>query len=136
VPPKLQTASRTKKRVVETTTPESLVGPKTKLVATPGKLQNLFSGNVRMVRQSIGLSQEALAHEAGLDRTYISSIERNLRNVSIGNIERIAQALQVDPRDLLDPKLSVEKLAARRSGSNVAPFGVYDASFGTTAATF
>lgn len=66
-------------------------------------LLKVFSSNVRRVRQSRGLSQEALADLADLDRTYVSSIERMRRNVSIKNIQRLAIALQVDPRDLLDP---------------------------------
>ena len=48
---------------------------------------------IRELRNQKELSQEALAHEAGLDRTYINSIENGRRNVSISNIERIAKAL-------------------------------------------
>lgn len=71
----------------------------------PLYLQNLFATNVRLVRVARGLSQEELADRASLDRTYISSIERRLRNLSIQNIQRLALALQVDPRELLDPGL-------------------------------
>jgi ribosome-binding protein aMBF1 (putative translation factor) len=71
----------------------------------PLYLQNLFATNVRLVRMARGLSQEELADRASLDRTYISSIERRLRNLSIQNIQRLALALQVDPRELLDPGL-------------------------------
>lgn len=73
--------------------------------ANPLYLQNLLSDNVRLVRLARGLSQEALADEAALDRTYVSSVERRLRNISIQNIQRLALALSVDPRDLLDPAL-------------------------------
>jgi transcriptional regulator with XRE-family HTH domain len=58
---------------------------------------------MRVVRLSAGLSQEALAHLAGLDRTYIGGIERSERNVSIDNIEKIANALKVDVALLLSP---------------------------------
>lgn len=58
---------------------------------------------MRIVRLSAGLSQEALAHLAGLDRTYIGGIERSERNVSIDNIEKIADALKVDVAILLSP---------------------------------
>ncbi len=58
---------------------------------------------MRVFRLSAGLSQEALAHLAGLDRTYISGIERSERNVSIDNIEKIADALKVDVAILLSP---------------------------------
>jgi len=54
---------------------------------------------------SQGISQEELAHRASLDRTYISSIERRLRNLSIQNIQRPAVALSVDLGELLDPGL-------------------------------
>lgn len=70
------------------------------------RLLDLFSENVRLVRQSCELSQEALAGLCDLDRTYISSIERKKRNVGIKNIQRIADALGVDARMLLDPDLS------------------------------
>ena len=68
-------------------------------------LQRLFAANVRLVRLARGISQEELADRASLDRTYISSVERRLRNLSIQNVQRLAVALQVDPRELLDPDL-------------------------------
>lgn len=58
---------------------------------------------MRQIRKSKELSQEALADLCDLDRTYISGIERKKRNLSIRNIQRIAEALDVDPRVLLDP---------------------------------
>jgi transcriptional regulator with XRE-family HTH domain len=60
-----------------------------------------FGERVREVRQSRSLSQEALADLAGLDRTYISSVERGRRNISLRNIEAIADALGVGLADLL-----------------------------------
>jgi transcriptional regulator with XRE-family HTH domain len=56
---------------------------------------------MRKLRAVRGLSQEALAHESALDRSYVSSIERAERNVSIDNIARIAKALAVEPWTLL-----------------------------------
>jgi ribosome-binding protein aMBF1 (putative translation factor) len=76
------------------------------LATNPLFLQQLFGTNVRLVRTAKGLSQEELAHRASVDRTYISSIERRLRNVSIQNIQRLAVALDVDPRELIDPALA------------------------------
>lgn len=52
--------------------------------------------NIRALRARDGLSQEALADLVGLHRTYIGSVERSERNVSLDNIERIAGALNVD----------------------------------------
>ena len=48
------------------------------------------------------LSQEALAHECGINRTYLSGVERSERNVSIDNIARIARGLKVKAWMLLD----------------------------------
>lgn len=59
--------------------------------------------NVRRLRLAAGLSQDELAGRSGLHRTYISSIERGKRNVSVENIFTLASALGCDPRDLLDP---------------------------------
>lgn len=60
-----------------------------------------FAANVRAHRQRLGLSQEALAEAAVLHRTYVGSIERGERNVSIDNMERLAHALGLDLVDLL-----------------------------------
>lgn len=56
---------------------------------------------LRARRKEIGISQEALADLAGLHRTYVGSIERCERNVSIDNIEKLAIALNTDIADLL-----------------------------------
>lgn len=50
------------------------------------------------------MSQEALAHKAGLHRTYVGSIERGERNVSLDNIYVLAAALDLSPADLLHPE--------------------------------
>jgi transcriptional regulator with XRE-family HTH domain len=50
---------------------------------------------IRELRTRQGLSQERLALECGLDRTYINSVENGRRNISIVNIEKIARALNV-----------------------------------------
>ena len=57
---------------------------------------------MRRLRAELGLSQEALAHECGINRTYLSGVERSERNVSIDNIARIARGLKVKPCVLLD----------------------------------
>ena len=48
------------------------------------------------------MSQEALAFDSGINRTYVSDVERGLRNVSMDNISRLAKALGVKPWQLLD----------------------------------
>ena len=57
--------------------------------------------NLRAIRSSLGISQEELGDLADLHRTYVGSIERQERNVSLDNVERLAHALKVDITDLL-----------------------------------
>lgn len=67
--------------------------------ATPR--QRLFGDRVRARRQELGLSQEALAHQAGIARAYIGSLESGGRNPSLDNIARLASALGSDAGDLV-----------------------------------
>jgi len=60
-----------------------------------------FGNRVRKLRLATGLSQEAFASICGLDRTYISGIERGVRNVSLRNIKAIAVALEVPVSQLM-----------------------------------
>lgn len=64
-------------------------------------LRRVVANNIRQVRRSLGLSQEALAHEAGLHRTFIGHVERAESNLSIDNLERLASALGVPAFQLL-----------------------------------
>lgn len=68
-------------------------------------LRLAFARNVRAVRIHLGVSQERLANEADLDRAFVGTLERGLRNISIDNIELIAKALGVSAHELLDPAL-------------------------------
>ena len=61
-----------------------------------------FGLNVRLRRTQQGFSQEVLGNAAGLDRTYISGIERGIRNPSLEIIGRLASALGCSPAELLD----------------------------------
>ncbi len=56
----------------------------------------VFADNVRYYRTRSGLSQEAFAEKCGLHRTYISAIECYQRSISLENIQRIADALEID----------------------------------------
>ena len=60
-----------------------------------------FARNLRKFRRQKGLSQEALAHDAGVDRTYISALERCVYSASITMVEKLAMVLGVQPADLL-----------------------------------
>ncbi|MEP7241568.1 MAG: helix-turn-helix transcriptional regulator [Devosia sp.] len=65
-----------------------------RVIFTAGmKLRQVFANNVRAYRKAKDWSQEELADRAGLHRTYISIVERGLKNISIDNIEVIAKAL-------------------------------------------
>jgi transcriptional regulator with XRE-family HTH domain len=60
-----------------------------------------FATNMRKARNEIGISQEAFADQCGLHRTYIGSVERGERNISVDNMETIAIALGQKLMDLL-----------------------------------
>ena len=68
----------------------------------------VFGTNMKKYRMQRGLSQEAFAEKCGLHRTYISSIERFQRNVSIENIQRRADALDVETYLLFVEKEEVD----------------------------
>ena len=70
-------------------------------MAQAGQLRGVVARNVRRLRQVRAWSQEGLAAESGLHRTYVSSVERAERNLSLDNIERLAKALGVEPWRLL-----------------------------------
>ena len=59
-----------------------------------------FGKRVREERRKAGLSQEQLAADAGLHRTYIGMIERAEKNLTLGNIDKIARALGLAIKDL------------------------------------
>ena len=64
-------------------------------------IREILALNLRKLRRVRGISQEELAHRAKIDRTYISSLERNLYAASIDVLDRIARVLGVEASDLL-----------------------------------
>ena len=64
------------------------------------RIKRRFGARMRQIRKAKNLSQEALALTARLDRSYIGAIERGERNLSLINIHRIAEALEVKPAEL------------------------------------
>ena len=75
-------------------------------MATVNKnLQKVLSKNLIRIRRQKGLSQEDLALRAGIDRTYVSGCEREIRNPTIKVLEKLASALEIDAHELLQKKL-------------------------------
>jgi transcriptional regulator with XRE-family HTH domain len=66
------------------------------------ELREIFATNLRVLRHERKLSQEALADEAGIDRTYVSALERSVFSASLDMIEKLATALSVEPHSLLE----------------------------------
>ena len=66
--------------------------------------QQILAIRVKTLRMGLGLSQEAMALEAGIDRTYASQIERGVSNPSLRVICAVAKILGVEPVDLLSEK--------------------------------
>lgn len=63
----------------------------------------LLGVNVRHHRKLKGMSQERLALDAGMERSYVSDLERGTRNPSVRALGRLADALGIEPKVLLDP---------------------------------
>lgn len=72
------------------------------------KILTVFGDNVRKFRTERHMSQEVFASKCGLHRTYISAVERHKRSISLNNIQKIADALEVDTYMLfLEPDMRV-----------------------------
>ena len=68
------------------------------------EIEKIVAQNIRHYRELKGLSQEALADKAGVNQAHISAIERGAKVVSLKRMEKIAEALEVSPKDLLEHK--------------------------------
>jgi transcriptional regulator with XRE-family HTH domain len=79
-------------------------------VANKSSSKKIVAQNVRFLRLERHLSQEKLAERSGLHRTYVGSIERSERNISLENIDRLAAALGVASVDLLSEKIAGQTL--------------------------
>jgi len=68
-------------------------------------IRKLLGANVRRYRDAADLSQEAVAERMGVDRAYVSAVERGAQNVTLLLLWEISQALRVRPADLLDENI-------------------------------
>lgn len=64
-------------------------------------LRQTFATNLRRLRHAKGLSQESLATDAGINRTYLGNLERGTQYAGLEIIGKLAEALEVDPREFL-----------------------------------
>jgi transcriptional regulator with XRE-family HTH domain len=77
-------------------------------------IREIFARNLRQLRHAKSLSQEALAHEAKMDRTYISALERGLYAATIETVADLAQCLDVEPHQMLMPDLAAKPPKAKK----------------------
>lgn len=80
-----------------------------KAVAWGMSLRDVFARNLRRYRIEAGLSQEALAADADIDRTYVSALERSVYSASIDMIEKLAKVIGVEPSRLLERPVRTKK---------------------------
>ncbi len=64
-------------------------------------IRDVLALNLRRLRQAKGLSQEELAHQAEIDRTYVSALERSVYAAGVDVVDRLARVLGVEAADLL-----------------------------------
>jgi transcriptional regulator with XRE-family HTH domain len=64
-------------------------------------IRAVFARNLRKARQAKGLSQEALAHDADIDRTYVSALERGAYSATIDMVDKLGRVLELEASDLL-----------------------------------
>jgi len=67
------------------------------------ELSDILARNVRRMRNETGMSQDEFADAVGIDRTYVSGIERGVRNPTIKILDKLSAALNVPPHELLAP---------------------------------
>lgn len=90
-------------------------------------LREVFARNVRLVRVNAGVSQERLANDAGVDRAFVGSVERGLRNISIDYVEMLAQAIGAPAHELMNPDMPQQRgldVTLRRAPRTARPHPV------------
>ncbi len=84
--------------------------------AVEGDLQRAFGRNVRQLREERGQSQEALADDLAVHRTFVGGVERGERNLTLRTVERLSARLGADPLALLGAPSPSSGLRAAASG--------------------
>jgi len=79
-----------------------------------------LASNIRKLRTAHGVSQEKLAEQAGLHRTYLSRVERETANITLENLVNLAALLDVLPHDLLKPGSARERMATAKGAGDAA----------------
>lgn len=97
-----------------------------------GELRHAVAANVRALRKTQALSQEAFAHLYGLQRTWLGAVERGERNLTLRSLERLAARLGLSPFTLVAPGQDVGPEEAREGvgGRDVARGGPEDRAEG------
>lgn len=78
------------------------------IMATNQNLLKQFGRTIQTLRKELGISQEELAYRAGFHRTYIGMIERAERNITLSNIQKLADALNITLTDLFERNERIE----------------------------
>ncbi len=81
-------------------------------------IRRRFGTNLRRCRLAAGLSQEEVAERMGVDRAHVSSMERGQQNVTLMTLSLVAEALKIDPAELLAP---ISKASEPNAARKVAP---------------
>lgn len=74
-------------------------------------LRQPFAANLRRIRRAQGISQEQLAHDAGIDRAYYSRVERAVTYVGLEIIGKLAETLEVDPAEFFEKPARLPRVA-------------------------
>jgi len=90
-------------------------------------VRKLVGRNLRLYRAQAGISQEELAHRAGLDRTYVSGIERGVRNPTVLVLKDLADTVGVSPAALLSPPVDAGGRVGVPRKLQLIPAGLSDA---------
>jgi DNA-binding Xre family transcriptional regulator len=83
--------------------------------------RRVLAENLIALRRDREWSQETLAFEAGLHRTFVAHVERQARNISLDNLERLAIALGVQSHELLQPRPGADQRTLKRSPAGRSP---------------